>query len=220
MRNTAPKTTEGAVAAAPSTVSESPSLNRPQQSIIPRRRNAHRVGSAQRLQEFAALGRADTRRPAGGPEGDPEGPARAECGGLLLAPGATPRDAWVAWLAPRFAGNASCYFTGTYSDDYGVPNGLMLQRNVHKDFARFLESFEYQGDYVVAVEQHAFRDVLHLHAILAGPFTEDQMLWVKRWWSAERGHARALPVLDGCSSYVTKYALKNDTDAFEWRFAS
>lgn len=138
-------------------------------------------------------------------------------GGLILAAGTTPREAWVSWLSPVFAGSDSCYFTGTYSDDYGYPNGLMASRNVHKDFRRFLESFDYSGQYIVGVEPHAWRDILHLHAILEGPMTEEQMRWVKLHWSTERGHARALPVLDGCESYITKYALKGDTDNFEWR---
>lgn len=140
-------------------------------------------------------------------------------GGLLLAPGSSPRDAWVAWLAPVFAGNDSMYFTGTYSDDYGFANGLTLSRNVHKDWRRWLKELGLDSRYIVAVEQHRFRDVLHLHAIIEGPFSEGQRDWLKRWWSADRGHARALPVQDGCASYVTKYALKGDTDSFEWRLS-
>lgn len=139
--------------------------------------------------------------------------------GLLLAPGVSPRDAWVAWLAPVFSDCDALYFTGTYSDEYGLAHGLMLQRNVFKDFERFLESFEYEGRYIIGVERHQYRDILHLHAILEGPFTAKQMRWVKDWWSAERGHARALPVLDGCASYVTKYALKGDTDFFGFRLS-
>jgi len=57
---------------------------------------------------------------------------------------------------------------------------------------------------------------LHLNGILQGPFTDKQRRWVKEWWSVERGFARSLPVLDKCASYVTKYALKGDTDSFEW----
>jgi hypothetical protein len=125
----------------------------------------------------------------------------------------------VSWLAPVFAGNDSAYFTGTYSDDYGESNGLMLPRNVHKDFRRYLASFDFGGRYIVGVEQHRYRDILHLHSIIEGPFTAEQLTWLKRFWSVERGHARCLPVLDGCASYVTKYALKGDTDSFEWRLA-
>jgi len=69
---------------------------------------------------------------------------------------------------------------------------------------------------VVGIEQHQYRDILHLHAILEGSFSQEQLTWTKAWWESERGFARALPVLDGCESYVTKYALKGDTDAFEW----
>lgn len=178
------------------------------------RRNAHRQGARVRQAEFVGLASAERGAAAPACAGSD---AAARAAGLQLPRGATARDAWIGWLAPHFADQDACYFTGTYSDDYGTANGLMLQRNVHKDFTRFLESFDYQGDYIVGVEQHAFRDILHLHGILQGPFSDDQRRWVKEWWQAERGHARALPVQDGCASYVTKYALKGDTDAFEWR---
>jgi len=154
-------------------------------------------------------------------ESVPAVPAPTEGGmaSLIMARGATPRDAWIAWLSPVFQGNDSCYFTGTYRDDYGLANGLMLQRNVFKDWTRFLEDAHFHGRYIVAAEKHQYRDVLHLHAIIEGPHTADEMRWLKYWWQAERGYARALPVLDGCASYVTKYALKGDADAFEWRLS-
>lgn len=185
-------------------------------TIVPRRRNGHKAGSQARRDALAALGGAGVASVGGSdaPRGELVNGAS-----LLLADGATARDAWVAWLAPVFAGSQACYFTGTYSDDYGLSNGLMLARNVHKDFRRFLESFDFDRRYIVGVEQHLYRDILHLHGILEGPFTSEQMRWVKQWWSVERGHARALPVLDGCASYVTKYALKGDTDSFEWRLS-
>lgn len=180
------------------------------------RRNGHKGQAASNAATLAALAPAGCGAGAGGPARE----RVARCGeSLLVAPGSTAQSAWVAWLAPTFAGNDSCYFTGTYSDKYGVPNGLMLPRNVHKDFTRFLESFQFEGDFIIGVERHRYRDVLHLHAILEGPFTPAQMRWVKEWWQAQRGHARALPVLDGCESYVTKYALKGDTDSFEWRLS-
>jgi hypothetical protein len=136
------------------------------------------------------------------------------CGGA-----ATVRTAWIDWLAPVFAENGSCYFTGTYSDEYGEPHGLMAVRNVMKDFRRWLAEWDFGGQYIIGVEKHAFRDVLHLHAIIEGPLTLEQMRILKEWWGRERGHARALPVLDGCASYVTKYALKGDSDGFEWRLS-
>jgi len=127
------------------------------------------------------------------------------------------RVAWVEWLAPNFANGEACYFTGTYSDDYGLANGLMLARNVHKDWARFLEAFGFEGKWICGVEQHRYRDILHLHAILGGEWSEVERKLIKAWWSVDRGHAKSLPVLDKCASYVTKYALKHDTDSFEWR---
>jgi hypothetical protein len=129
------------------------------------------------------------------------------------------RAAWVCWLAPTFADNDSAYFTGTYSDEYGYANGLMLARNVHKDFGRYLKSWGFGGRWICGVEEHQYRDVLHLHAILEGPFTREQRDWLKGWWQGERGFARVLPVVDGCASYVTKYALKGDCSSFEWRLS-
>jgi len=126
------------------------------------------------------------------------------------------REAWVSWLAPHFASDGAAYFTGTYSDEYGFANGCTHTRNVMKDWARFLKSIGYDGKYIIGVEKHLYRDVLHFHAILAGPFDDNRRAWLKASWAAERGHARVLPVHDGCASYVTKYALKGDTDSFEW----
>jgi hypothetical protein len=137
---------------------------------------------------------------------------------LWSAAGMSPRDAWVAWLAPRF-NEGSAYITGTYSDDYGYPNGLMSARNVHKDFRRFLDEIGLDGDFICGVEKHLYRDVLHLHGIIGGDFTDPQRRFLKQWWRLDRGFSRVLPVRDGCASYVTKYALKGDTDSFDWRLS-
>lgn len=205
--------TEGAAATAPSTDSLLAESTRKRST---RYRNSHRHGAATRAAALAAL--AEPTTPLVGLTAT-EGGVGAGAAGLLLSRALTPREAWIEWLSPRFSGNASAYLTGTYREDYGLAHGLMLQRNVHKDFRRYLESFAFQGDYIVAVERHAYRDILHLHAILAGPYNDEQLKWLKGQWSVDRGHARVLPVLDGCASYVTKYALKNDTDAFEWRLS-
>ena len=131
----------------------------------------------------------------------------------------TPREAWIAWLAPRFPLGAA-YFTGTYSDDYGIPHGLMAARNVHHDFRRFLVERGLTGhEFINGVEHHKYRDVLHCHAIISGDFTDLDMRLLKAEWEVERGYARVLPVLDGCASYVTKYALKGDTESFDWNLS-
>lgn len=155
-------------------------------------------------------------------ERDKLAPARPAEGVPLGARGGSVQAAWCNWLAPTFAGNDSAYFTGTYSDEYGKPHGLMLPRNVHKDVRNFLQDqngfLDVSGRrWICGVERHLFRDVLHWHGIIQGPFTADELRYLKLLWQAERGHARVLPVTDGCASYVTKYALKGDTDSFEWR---
>lgn len=137
----------------------------------------------------------------------------------------TPRSAWIAWLEPYFADNDSAYFTGTYADDYGFAHGLMLVRNVQKDFERFCEWAQIgDRDYVCGVEPHRFRDILHLHAVIEGPFSRVERELLKERWQnggkfGTRGFARVLPVLDRCESYVTKYALKNDSDAFAFKLS-
>lgn len=136
----------------------------------------------------------------------------------VLSPrGQTVREAWVAWLSPHFTGNDSAYFTFTYSDDYGFPHGCMKIRNCQKDLRAFLKELGLDDKrFIVGVEQHRYRDILHMHGILEGSFTPGQLNFLKRYWAIDRGHARVLPVLDNCTSYVTKYALKGDSTAFEW----
>lgn len=130
------------------------------------------------------------------------------------------REAWIDWLSPRFP-SGSAYITGTYSDSYGFAHGLTLARNVHKDVRRFLSEHGFlsldERHYICGVEPHLYRDILHWHGIIAGDFSPDDLRYLQAAWAAERGFCRALPVLDGCASYVTKYALKGDTDSFDWR---
>jgi len=143
----------------------------------------------------------------------------ADAGAEAAAGATTPRAAWISWLAPRFPVGAA-YFTGTYSDDYGLPHGLMLARNVHHDFRKFLVERGLTGhEFLNGVEQHLYRDVLHLHAIIGGDFTDLDRRLLKAEWEAQRGYARVLPVLDGCASYVTKYALKGSTENFDWNLS-
>jgi len=129
------------------------------------------------------------------------------------------RGLWLAWIAPRFKEGA-VYFTGTYSEEYGYANGLMSARNVHKDFRRFLAEHGMTNvEFVNGVEKHQYRDILHCHGIIAGEFTDLDRYLLDAEWQRDRGFCRVLPVLDGCASYVTKYALKNDTDNFDWNLS-
>lgn len=146
--------------------------------------------------------------------GDPEyRSAMAERAG---APGGTARDVWLRWLDGRFPAG-SAYITGTYTDEYGLSHGLMAPRNVVKDFRRFMVERELTDrQFIAGVEQHRYRDILHIHGIIEAPFTDVELRLLKAEWAVDRGHARVLPVLDGCASYVTKYALKGGTECFDW----
>lgn len=127
------------------------------------------------------------------------------------------RSVWLDWLNPFFR-EGSVYFTGTYSDTYGYQNGLTLQRNVAKDVERFLKRCGCDdAAYVIGVERHQFRDVLHFHGVFGPVGVSLDRDYLAGVWAATRGHCKALPVKDGCLSYVTKYALKGDFDAFYWR---
>jgi hypothetical protein len=113
-----------------------------------------------------------------------------------------------------------CFFTGTYSDAYGYSHGLMLPRNAQADFRRFLKS-QGLGDasFACAVEDHACRAIVHLHALIAVRSIAD-MDRIHAAWASDRGLASAPPCTDGGLSYVCKYALKGDeVDRFDWRFS-
>jgi len=167
------------------------------------------------------LGRENPLEHGAGPaELQTDGPAVADLAPGFLRPGvagwSSVRESWVDFLAPHFP-EGSCYFTGTYSDEYGFGHALMVPDNVQKDFRKWLKMWGISADYICAVEKHAFRDVLHLHAVIAGDYSASQLAFLKNDWGLDRGFARALPVLDGCVSYVTKYALKDSVESFDWR---
>jgi len=128
--------------------------------------------------------------------------------------------AWCSMVEDHMTGEGDCFFTGTYSDAYGYAHGLMQSRNVVKDFTRFLASEEL-GDHswVCAVELHRFRDILHLHALIAGVGDRDSRHSLERAWrTSGRGQqVTAEPLLDRGIAYCTKYALKGQNAAdFEW----
>jgi hypothetical protein len=128
------------------------------------------------------------------------------------------RDAWVAMVTERLGDDRVCFFSGSYRDDYGYPNGLMLARNVQRDFKRFLAAFGYDDcDWVCAVEKHpSGRDVLHLHALLSN-MTETEMSLLEHDWTESRGWSKAVRCNDGGVRYTCKYALKGADDTlFDW----
>lgn len=129
-------------------------------------------------------------------------------------------DAWVEMLLPRFDGDECCFFTGTYRDAYGYPNGLMKADNVLRDFKRFLSRHNLENSpWVVCAEPHQERDIWHCHALIANcsPATRDLL---KADWTTTRGWADAPQLHDGGVSYTTKYALKgSDAVLFDWNLS-
>lgn len=126
-------------------------------------------------------------------------------------------DAWVEMLLPYFSDDDCCFFTGSYRDAYGYPNGMMKPANVLRDFKRFLAVHELEDvAWVVCAEPHQERDIWHCHALLANcpGFTRATL---EASWTTTRGWSTAHPLHDGGVSYCTKYALKgSDAVMFDW----
>lgn len=129
-------------------------------------------------------------------------------------------DAWCEMLMAYFYGDGHCFFTGTYRDEYGYPNGLMKPDNVLRDFKRWLKSHDLlDGYWVVCAEPHQERDIWHVHALL-GNVTLGRQDELERDWSITRGWAKARPLHDGGIMYATKYALKGQESCrFDWNLS-
>jgi hypothetical protein len=140
-------------------------------------------------------------------------------------PGALPRsavneavlEAWVQLLGPHFDDRSSVNLTGTYSDEYGTSHGLMLVRNVARDFRAAIahERPDVFLPWCIGIEQHnTGRDVLHFHAMVGGDWSEAQMQRLKAYWDNTRGWSVAKPVSDagGCVGYCAKHLLKRGCD--------
>lgn len=125
---------------------------------------------------------------------------------------------WVVLVGNELRGKELRFFTGTYSDSYGMSHGCMLPRNVQADFKRALKSAGLDdAAFICAVEPHRDRAVLHLHALVEASEADARVL--QHVW-AERGWSSAPAVTDGGLSYCCKYALKSSTpDSFEWRWS-
>lgn len=129
-------------------------------------------------------------------------------------------EAWVGMLRPYFSESDCCFFTGTYRDAYGYPNGITKPDNILRDFKRFLvDQGHDRNAWVVCAEPHQERDIWHCHALLAN-CDEATRAALKSAWYASRGGADAYPLLDGGVSYCTKYALKgSDSILFDWNLS-
>lgn len=130
-------------------------------------------------------------------------------------------DAWADMLAPHFMDGQAVHFTGTYSDEYGYSHGLMLARNVHRDFGAFLKSNGWDDrPYCIGVEVHRTgRAILHLHALLGGSWDDLERMCLKESWAVYRGHAKATQVVtrEQCVKYAAKHCMKTDVgDTFDF----
>lgn len=127
------------------------------------------------------------------------------------------RDAWIEMLLPHFSEADCCFFTGTYSDAYGYPNGMMKPDNVLRDWRRFLKKHHLEHtDWVVCAEPHQERAIWHVHALLADCDKKMRQM-LKADWGATRGGADAPRLHDGGVNYATKYALKSgESIMFDW----
>lgn len=148
-----------------------------------------------------------------------------ERGARRARPGALPRgignqamlDAWVELLGPHFDASSSVNLTGTYSDSYGESNGLMLVRNVSRDFLRALahERPDVWLPWCIGIEQHnTHRNVLHFHAMVGGDWSDEQIASLKAYWDFSRGWSVAKRVSDsgGCVAYCAKHLLKRGSE--------
>ena len=159
-------------------------------------------------------------RVRGRSDGEPRPAAlpRTEANRALLS-------AWVQLLAPRFDADGTVNLTGTYRDDYGLSHGLMLPRNVVRDFTRAIDYMRPDESlpWAIGVERHnTGRDVLHFHAMVGGDWTQDECDRLKAYWTYTRGWAVAKPVVEvgGCVAYCAKHLLKRGSaDNFEFELA-
>ena len=138
--------------------------------------------------------------------------ARRACASRSSAEDMRIRDAWAEWLPDFFPGDA-WFTTLTYSD----PNGKRLKaytpRSCFGDAHRWLMEAEYKGPSLNVVEPHKYRDILHLHGLLAAgssmPGGDEEARLLRGLWEATRGFARISPAVPAAFPYVTKYALKS-----------
>jgi hypothetical protein len=126
-------------------------------------------------------------------------------------------EAWADFLTPHFGSNRPALnLTGTYSDDYGYPNGLMHARNVMADFGRFLHYINRDRDAgCIGVElapqgRLSGRSILHFHALIGGSWSRPDCKRIECLWATHRGWARAKLTDDraGCIEYAAKHLLK------------
>lgn len=150
---------------------------------------------------------------------DPRG-VPIERGGRARPAGAPTGRATAAeygrWFGRTFTGSQAAYATFTLSDDAARTMRVFTGRQALRSVRAFLRRYGVTT-FVCTVEPHRHRSTPHVHALLMLPAGMTRtMLWA-HWRAATESHARILPVLDGCASYVTKYVLKDATaDSMDW----
>jgi len=126
-------------------------------------------------------------------------------------------DGYVGMFSPHFDGGGAMNLTGTYTDGYGYAHGLMLPRNIIKDFRAFIDQ-ERPGvfdPWLIGVEAHnTGRDILHFHAMVGGTWSEADMERLQARWVYSRGWAvaKSVTAAGGCVAYCAKHLLKRGAD--------
>ena len=88
-----------------------------------------------------------------------------------------------------------------------------------RHITKFLADLGLDCDFIFGLERHQERGELHAHGIIRAALDKEQRRIFQEMWWLQHGTCRALPVLDGCMSYVTKYALKGDSEFWDWRLS-
>jgi len=126
-------------------------------------------------------------------------------------------ESWGDWLAPWFGEGESVRFNMTYSDAYGYSHGLMLARNVIKDFRAFARTLGRSAEHAcLGVEFHptTHRAILHAHGMVGGEWSDSDIALAEAEWKRTRGWAVFDRVTDrqGCVEYAAKHLLKQGID--------
>ena len=127
------------------------------------------------------------------------------------------KDAWSEWLETLFPGD-TWFLTLTYSDANGKRLKAYTPRSCFGDAHRWLKACEYREQSLFVTEPHRWRDILHLHGLLASgssmPGGDGEAAALARGlWEQSAGFARLSPAVPAAFPYVCKYAMKSGPGA-------